>query len=109
MYPQGTCVHGFLTLSLHTFLSVVAFPQDCDLIRTLLYAQHYSPANPIKVFYWDERKITWASATPIAGPQCQFEDNFLHTNAYKYIPKRFVKVSSRSLTSQYYLNAFEPE
>lgn len=63
------------------FLSVVAFPQGCNLIRTLLYAQRYSPANPIKVFYWDEKKMAQASGTPIAGPQCPFEDNYLHTNA----------------------------
>lgn len=89
--PEGSCGFGLhscihrahvsiLTLSLHTFLSVVAFWQGCDLIRTLPYARHYSPASPNKVFYWDEKKITWASATPIAGPQCRFE--YIHMNVY---------------------------
>lgn len=99
LYPQGTWAHGFLTLSLHTFLSVVVLLQGCDLARTLLCAQHYS-ANPIKVFYWDEKKTAWTSTTPIAGPQCQFEDHYLHTNAYKQILKCDVKVSSRSPSSQ---------
>lgn len=108
LYPRGTYVHGFLTLSLHTFLSVIAFLQCCDLNRTLPYAQHYSPVNPVKVFYQDEKKIAWASATPIAGTQCQFENNYLGTNAYKQILKCFVKISSRSPTSQNYYNAFEP-
>lgn len=83
LYPQGTCIHGFLTLCLHTFVFLAAFPQGCDLISTLLYAQHYSPAKPIKVFYCDEKKTAQAWATPIMGPQCQFEDNYLHTNAYQ--------------------------
>jgi len=62
---------------------VVAFLQGCVLLRTLPYAQPYSPANPIKVLYWDEKKISVASTTPTAEPQYQFEDNYLHKNAYK--------------------------